>query len=128
MALGARGPILARNQAIARDNLRLLCGFFQDFPGLFDWHEPEAGVVAFARYRGPEGVEDWADVLIREHGILVLPASVFRSALAPSSADRFRIGFGKLGFADGLTALRKALSGSLRPSRTTAARPFATRR
>ena len=128
VALRAANTILARNQAIAGDNLLLLREFFQDFTDVFDWHGPEAGVVAFARYRGVEGVEAWADALIGRAGILVLPASVFRSALAPSAADRFRIGFGKRSFADGLDALRKSVSGDVTSSRTSAAPPCATSR
>ncbi len=120
--------ILARNQAIAGENLQLLRDFFADFADALDWHEPEAGVVGFTRYHGLEGVEAWADALIGRARILVLPASVFRSALAPSVTDRFRIGFGKNGFTDGLIALQKFMAGNLRPSRTTGARPCATSR
>lgn len=128
IAIRAADKILARNQAIAGDNLCQLRNFFADFSETFDWHEPEAGVVAFARYRGAEGVEAWADALIGRAGILVLPASVFRSALAPSATDRFRIGFGKRSFADGLDALRKSLFKDITPNRTTAAPPCATSR
>lgn len=43
-------------------------------------------------------------------GVLLLPSSVFRSELLELSADRFRIGFGRLSFNAGLEALERALA------------------
>jgi hypothetical protein len=40
--------------------------------------------------------------LVESEGVLLLPASIYRSALTPTPGDRFRIGVGRLGSADAL--------------------------
>jgi len=109
IALESGKRLLERNHAIIDANLELLDGFFADYPGLFDWSMPDGGCVAYPRYRGTEGVESFCNSLVEESGVLLLPASVFQSALTPVPTDRFRIGFGRLNMADGLTELRKFL-------------------
>ena len=109
IALEAAEPILARNRAIAATNLALISGFFAEHADLFSWHVPEGGTVAFARYAGEDGVEAFCARAIEREGVLLLPASVYRSALAPLPADRFRIGFGRAGVAAGLRALSRVL-------------------
>ena len=110
VALKAGERILSRNRLIATANLALVQRFLDDFPGLFDWHRPEGGVTGYPRYRGRDGVEAFAARLIAEEGVLVLPASVYRSELAPAPADRFRVGFGRSGVAAGLQAMRQFVS------------------
>lgn len=109
IALKASERILSRNRRIAGDNLLLLQAFFDEFPNLFDWHHPEGGVTGYPRYKGRDGVEMFAGRLIEEEGVLVLPASVFRSDLVATPVDRFRIGFGRSGIASSLDALRRYL-------------------
>jgi aspartate/methionine/tyrosine aminotransferase len=109
IALKAGERILSRNRRIAGDNLLLLQAFFDEFPDLFEWHCPEGGVTGYPRYKGSDGVEAFAARLIEEEGVLVLPASVFRSDLLTTPADRFRVGFGRSGMASGLDALRRHL-------------------
>ena len=106
IALSAREPILARNRGIVRQNVALLGEFFARFPGLFDWREPDGSCVSFVRYRGTDGVETFTRRLVEESGVLLLPASVYRSDLGPVPADRFRIGFGRLGLSQGLEVMR----------------------
>ena len=110
IALKARETILGRNRALAAGNLELLTCFFDDFADRFDWALPDGGVVAFPRYRGAEGVEAFAAALVEQVGVLLLPASVYRSELMPTPADRFRIGYGRAGMAEGLAAFRAFLS------------------
>ncbi len=110
IALAAGERILQRNRRLAADNLALIETFFREFPGRFDWHLPEGGVTGYPRYLGPEGVEAFAARLIVDEGVLLLPASVYRSELAQTPADRFRIGFGRVGMAAGLDAIRRYLS------------------
>jgi aspartate/methionine/tyrosine aminotransferase len=110
IALCARAPILARNRGIAEANLRLLAEFMAEFGFLFEWTAPAAGVVCFPRYLGEDGVESFAVRLARDAATLVLPASAWRSTLAPVCRDRLRIGFGRAGFAEGLAALRRFLT------------------
>ena len=49
--------------------------------------------------------------LIEEHGIMLLPASVYRSEILDTPMDRFRIGFGRRDFPAGLEAMQTALFG-----------------
>lgn len=109
IALKAGDKILARNRVIATDNLALLDAFIAAFPDLFDWRIPDGGVTGYPRYKGAEGVETFCRRLIEEHGILLLPASIYRSELLATPPDRFRIGFGRADFPQGLAAMRAAL-------------------
>jgi aspartate/methionine/tyrosine aminotransferase len=89
------GPaIQTRNRQIIADN-PLLDDFFARYPDLFDWAPPAVGAVAFPRYRGPDGVEEFCRRLMETEGVLLLPASVYASDLALVPADRFRIGVGR---------------------------------
>jgi aspartate/methionine/tyrosine aminotransferase len=109
IALKAGDRILARNRLIATPNLGLLGQFFDDNDDLFDWHVPDGGVVGYPRYHGAEGAEAFCARLIEKHGIMLLPASVFRSEILDTPADRFRIGFGRRDFPAGLEAMQTAL-------------------
>jgi aspartate/methionine/tyrosine aminotransferase len=109
IALKAGHRLLARNRRIAVQNLTLLTRFFAQRDDLFDWHRPEGGVVGYPRYRHSEGVEAFCRRLVAQHGIMLLPASVYRSRLSPTPPDRFRIGFGRQDFATGLEAMGVAL-------------------
>lgn len=110
IALEAGERILARNRRIARENIALLRDFFDGHGELFHWYVPDGGVVGFPRYAGADGVESFCARLIERHGVLLLPASLYRSELAPIPADRFRIGFGRSDLAAALDAFGAALS------------------
>jgi aspartate/methionine/tyrosine aminotransferase len=109
IALKAGDRLLARNRNIAAQNLTLLTRFFGERDDLFDWHQPDGGVVGYPRYRHAEGVESFCRRLVAQHGVMLLPASVYRSQLSATPPDRFRIGFGRQDFAAGLEAMRAAL-------------------
>lgn len=107
LALGVRDKILDRNRGIIRDNLTRLDQFFQDYPGVFDWSHPDGGCVAYPRYLGTDGVEAFCREALEEEGVLLLPASLYRSELMEAPTDRFRIGCGRLKLEEGLQALRR---------------------
>jgi aspartate/methionine/tyrosine aminotransferase len=109
IALKAGDRLLARNRRIATHNLARLEGFVGEHDDLFDWYLPDGGVIGYPRYRGPEGVENFCARLVAEHGVMLLPASIYRSDLLPTPLDRFRIGFGRQDFALGLGAMESAL-------------------
>ena len=111
IALRNGRAIVAQNAARAAHAVRLVQGFLDEFPTLFDWHPPEGGVTGYPRYRGAEGVEAFAAGLMAAEGVLVLPASVYQSDLGGTPADRFRLGFGRAGVADGLAAMRRYVLG-----------------
>ncbi|MGA5820068.1 aminotransferase class I/II-fold pyridoxal phosphate-dependent enzyme [Kitasatospora sp. NPDC094028] len=95
IAITARERIWARNRAVITENLPQFDAFFAEFADLFDWRAPDAGCVAYPRYLGPDGVETFCTDLVQQAGVLLLPASMYRSELTPSPADRFRIGIGR---------------------------------
>ena len=110
IALGARQTILGRNRALVARNLPLLEAFFARHANRFEWRTPAAGCIGFPRYLGEEGVDAFADDLVERSGVLLLPARVYRSALGPVPADRFRIGFGRADMSEALAALEAHLS------------------
>lgn len=105
IAVSARERIFARNRAIVEENLALLRAFFARHADRFAWYEPDGGCIAFPQYRGGEGVETFCGRAVEEAGVLLLPASLYRSELAPVPEDRLRIGYGRRGMAAGLEAL-----------------------
>ncbi len=79
IALKARDPILARNWDLANANVAKLGQFFAEFPELFEWTTPDGGCIGFPRYLGGDGVESFTRRLVEEAGVLLIPASVYRS-------------------------------------------------
>lgn len=112
IALTHRAAILARNNALVRDNLERLEAFFAEFDERFEWQRPDGGCVAYPRYLGPGTVEDFTGRLIERSGILLLPSTLYVSELGPTPDDRFRIGFGRADFAAGLAAFGAYLRAS----------------
>ncbi len=109
IALKARDEIIQRNRALCTDNLLHLGRFFAEYPDLYEWSEPDGGCVGFARYKGPEGVEEHCRRLVEDSGVLLLPSSLYRSVLSPVPLDRFRVGYGRKEIAIGLAAWRNHL-------------------
>ncbi len=97
IAVRARDHILGRNRRIVAENIPVFDAFFARFPGLFEWSPPQGGCVCYPRYLGADGIEAMCTGLVEQEGVLLLPASIYRSALTPTPADRFRIGVGRLG-------------------------------
>ena len=107
IALKSTGQIVGRSRSIADFNLSQFELFLAEHCPTFDWVPPRAGVVGYVRYWGRDGVEAFVHRMAAS-GILLLPASVFRSELVELPPDRFRIGFGQRNFPDGLAALSHA--------------------
>ena len=106
IALKARERLLERNRRIVHDNVAEYARVFGEFPELFDWKEPDGGCVTFIRYKGRDGVEEFARRALEEAGVLFLPASIFQSELSEVPVDRFRVGVGRAHVSEGLQALR----------------------
>jgi aspartate/methionine/tyrosine aminotransferase len=104
IALKARDRILARNRALAAENLARIDAFFARHADRFEWYTPDGGCIAYPRYLGAEGVERFCERLVNEAGVLLLPASMYRSDLLPTPPDHFRIGYGRFGMGEALTA------------------------
>ena len=111
IAVKNREKLLERSRSILRENLGTIEEFFADHEDLFHWRRPRGGCVAFPRYLGEDGVEAFCRRLIEESGVLLLPASLYRSELMHSPPDCFRIGYGRIApFRDGLQAMREHLA------------------
>lgn len=112
IALRARGQLLERNRRLIDENLETLNAFFAGYPDLFDWQVPDGGCIGYPRYRGEDGVEKFCRTLVEQAGVLLLPASVYTSALTATPADRFRIGYGRANIDEGLAAIGKYIDSS----------------
>lgn len=105
IALKNKDAILARNNKITAENLALLDTFFEEYEHLFSWVRPQGGCVGFVNYKGPESIDDFCDRLVKEKGVLLMPASLYET---PS--NHFRIGFGLKNMPESLERLREFLS------------------
>ena len=105
IALRNREALLARTCAIVDENLPKWEAFFARHPDLFDWTRPDGSCMAFPRYKGADGVEAFCASLVEESGVLFLPSTIYSSDLGPTPTDRFRLGFGRKGLDEGLSAL-----------------------
>ncbi len=94
IALRNGEAIRGRNRDIVAANLPAFDDFFARWEERFEWAHPQGGCVCFPRYRGGD-VEQLCRELVEQSGVLLLPASVYRSELAELPADRFRIGVGR---------------------------------
>jgi aspartate/methionine/tyrosine aminotransferase len=112
IGLKARERILARNLALIERNLESVNDFFAEFGELFDWQVPDGGCIGFPRYKGKDGVESFCKRLAEEIGVVLLPSSIYHSALTPTPSDRFRIGFGRSYVPEGMAAMRAWLRGN----------------
>jgi aspartate/methionine/tyrosine aminotransferase len=109
LALRHGEAIQARNRAIIRRNLPLFDALFARWPEIFDWERPQGGCICFPRYRGADGVEAFCRDLVEQAGVLLAPASLFRSSLADTPADRFRVGVGRSNPEPALEAIQRFL-------------------
>lgn len=101
--------VLTRTRTIARDGYEKVTGFLAGFPDLFEAYTPDGGVVMFPRYKGAEGVEAFCQRMVEEGGVVLLPSSIYVSALSPTPLDRFRIGYGRRNVDQGLNAMRELI-------------------
>lgn len=112
LALRHGERIQARNRAIIARNLPLFDAFFARWPELFQWQPPQGGCICFPRYLGPEGAEAFCQALVEQEGVFFAPASLFRSSLAETPMDRFRVGVGRANPEPGLAAAARFLERS----------------
>jgi aspartate/methionine/tyrosine aminotransferase len=68
--------------SIIAENLPIFDGFFDRWSDYFEWEHPQGGCVCFPRYLGGDGVEAFCQDLLHDAGVVLLPASIFRPALA----------------------------------------------
>lgn len=114
LALRHGEAIQARNRAIIQANLPQFDAFFAKWADLFDWQQPQGGCICFPRYKGADGVEAFCRELVEQAGVFLAPASLFRSSLAETPKDRFRVGVGRSEPARALAAFDRFLEQRIR--------------
>jgi aspartate/methionine/tyrosine aminotransferase len=104
------GPaIQRRNRDLIAANIPLFEAAFAAHPDKLEWQAPAGGCVSFPRYLGADGVEAFCRDLVETAGVVLLPASIYESSLAPTPTDRFRIGVGRRDPEPALAALTRFL-------------------
>ena len=92
IALANGEAVRGRIRSIIAENLPSFDGFFDRWSDCFEWEHPQGSCVCFPRYLGDDGVEAFCHDLLHHAGVVLLPASIFRSELAEIPRDHFRIG------------------------------------
>lgn len=104
MVLRASDEILQERIAIIRHNKALLVDVIERrYPDLFEWSRPNAGAIAFCRFKGPLSTLELGD-LLASRGISIKPAYCFAETVTPD-IDYFRVGFGERKMPQALDAL-----------------------
>jgi len=111
-----QAQLFERTRAQIRDNLSHFEGFFAEFADQFEFEPPVGGCVCYPRYTGPDGAEQFCADLLATAGVLLLPPSIYTSALMPTPSDRFRLGIGRANPEPALDAWREFMYGRQRSS------------
>ena len=104
IALKNKDRLIARNNAIIDHNLPLWAAFFAKHNSLFSCPKPDGSCMGYAKYHGADGIDAFADRLIHEAGVLILPSAIYRSSLGATPENYFRFGYGRTGLEEGLAA------------------------
>lgn len=105
VALRAREAVLARSMAIIGANLPVVDAFFARWPDHFAWTRPVVGPIAFPRLLRGGPIERFAEDLVAEAGVMLLPGSVY-----DYPGDHFRLGFARRNLPEALERLEGFLS------------------
>jgi aspartate/methionine/tyrosine aminotransferase len=105
IALRAAPQVLARSQRIIQANVAAFAAACMRHAPVLSMVPPQAGSVAFAQLNLATPIVDVAHDLAHQHGVLILPASVYGYP-----GNYFRVGFGKADFADGLARFEAYLA------------------
>ena len=110
IGLKNKDKLIARNNAIIDHNLPLWAGFFNKYNDLFEARKPDGSCMGFAKYKGADGVDSFAERLVNDAGILILPSAIYQSELGSTPDNYFRYGYGRNGLEEGLNAFDTYLS------------------
>jgi aspartate/methionine/tyrosine aminotransferase len=97
IALQNTEQIVQRDLDIIRENTALAAAFFAQHSDKFACHLPKAGSIAFPEWRGPGTVEQLAQGLLDQQGVMIVPGHLF-----DVPGNHFRIGLGRRNFGEGL--------------------------
>jgi aspartate/methionine/tyrosine aminotransferase len=103
IGLRAREALWERARGILATNLALFREVVEEFPQRLEWTPPRAGTMAFPCWKGGP-VNEFADRLRAETGVLILPGNVYGHA-----GNHFRVGLGRRNFPSVLARFREFL-------------------
>jgi len=106
IALANRPTIISRQQARIRANLDVLETFMAAHATIFRWLRPAGGSIGFPGFLRPEGAEAFCERLVKQAGIMLLPATPFQYG-----DKHVRIGFGRDNLPEVLQRLSDYLAG-----------------
>nr|WP_201363166.1 aminotransferase class I/II-fold pyridoxal phosphate-dependent enzyme [Dictyobacter formicarum]GHO85516.1 aminotransferase [Dictyobacter formicarum] len=104
IALRAHSQIIARSLDIIQSNQLLLDRFFSQWSGIFSWQPPQAGSIAFPRLRTSQPIAEFAQQLVQQEGVMLLPGTVY-----DHPGNNFRIGLGRKNMPEALLKLEHFL-------------------
>jgi aspartate/methionine/tyrosine aminotransferase len=105
IALTHGDKILKRNIEIIRENLALAETFFNKFDKLFINNPPQCGPIAFHKIKPDIGINGFCEDLVRDSGVLLLPATIYEYP-----GPYFRMGYGRKNFAESLHKFEEYLT------------------
>ncbi len=97
VALRSAAMIIARNLEIIQKNLGCAERFFGEHLDKFLWIKPQAGSVAFPKWKADTPVDDFCREVLARQSVMIVPGSIFDAA-----GNHFRIGVGRKNFAEAL--------------------------
>ena len=104
LALQNSAEIIATNNQIIIDNIRLFTAFVARYPDKFSWQPPQAGILALVEVKNIESITSWSRTLAKQSGVLTLPSKLFGL-----KGNYFRLGLGQKSFARTLDKLEHYL-------------------
>jgi len=109
VAIKSKEAIWKRSTDIIRENLKHAEGFFTRHSSRFAWTAPLGGPIGFPELLQPGkgGVLAFCEKLVKDKGVMLLPATVYGSDKAC-----FRMGLGRKNFLDSLNLLEEWLATS----------------
>ncbi|NNL17736.1 MAG: aminotransferase class I/II-fold pyridoxal phosphate-dependent enzyme [Boseongicola sp.] len=113
IAMLHREQILKRNCEIIDRNLAVLDEFFSRHADRFAWQASDGSCMAFPKYLGSEGVEEFCRRLVEDCGVFLLPGSIYRSEIGATPKDHFRIGFGRKNVPEGIAVIDQYIQTNL---------------
>jgi aspartate/methionine/tyrosine aminotransferase len=104
IALRQKEWVLKRCMEILRTNLALTTAVMAELTEWIEWIPPQAGSIAFPRWRGTEPVEVFTERLVQVEGVLLLPGTVY-----DFPGGHFRYGLGRTSAGEALHRLKRFL-------------------
>lgn len=97
IALQRKERIIDRNLQIIKTNIDKVNEFFLKHAGQFSWFKPQAGSVAFPRWKGAGSMRKFCQGALDREGVMIVPGDLFGP-----DVHHFRLGLGRKNFSEAL--------------------------